>query len=41
MRETLTSVMVELEDQKEVVGDLMDQLSKKSLEINDIKRVHA
>ena len=40
MQETLQQVMDELEEQKEVIKDLMDQLGKKSLEVYDIKKGH-
>ena len=32
--------MEELEEQKEVINDLMDQLTKKSIEVSDLKRRH-
>ena len=38
MRAAQIDVMEELEEQKEVINQLMDQLSKKSIEVSDIKR---
>ena len=38
MRAAQTDVMEELEEQKEVINTLMDQLSKKSIEVSEIKR---
>ena len=38
MRAARLDVMEELEEQKEVINTLMDQLSKKSIEVSDIKR---
>ena len=40
MQETLQVVMDELEEQKEVIKDLMDQLGRKSLEVFDQKKAH-
>ena len=40
MRAVQIDVMEELEEQKEVINQLMEELSKKSIEVSDIKRKH-